>query len=116
MSPGKVLPLSSSNQTPGPSRRRKARRPRRPLMSYGTTVTLLKIILPTVAVALLVLVMLWPQFLLSDGRFQIVTQPTGDVGIDRLSMAILMFAALNRPVPSDEIESRAGGQFTAAAT
>jgi hypothetical protein len=31
-------------------------------------------------------------------------------------MAILMFAALNRPVPSDEIESRAGGQFTAAAT
>ena len=86
MSPGKILPLSSSNKTPGPSRRRKTRHPRRPLLSYGTTITLLKIILPTVAVALLALVMLWPQFLLSDGRFQIVTQPTGEIGIDRLSM------------------------------
>ena len=85
MNTGKILPLSSSKKTP-PSGRRKSRRQRRPVMSYGATITLLKIVLPTVAVALLALVMLWPQFLLSDGRFQIVTQPTGDIGIDRLSM------------------------------
>jgi len=86
MSADKILPLSPTHNTPGAPRPRKARRRRRTLISYGTTITLLKIVLPTVAVTLLALVMLWPQFLLSDGRFQIVTQPTGDIGIDRLSM------------------------------
>jgi len=86
MSAGKILPLSSPRKTPGPIRTRKARRTRRTLISYNATITFLKIILPTVAIGLIALVMLWPQFLLSDGRFQIVAQPSNEVGIDRLSM------------------------------
>ena len=86
MNGGKILPLSSPRKTLGAPQIRKARRGRRTLMSYGATITILKIILPAIAIGLIALVMLWPQFLLSDGRFQIVTQRSDEVGIDRLSM------------------------------
>jgi len=67
------------------SRARKARR-RQPLLGYAATVTTLKIVLPAIAVGLILLVALWPQYLLEGGRFQIVADPTGEAGIDRLSM------------------------------
>jgi len=86
MSAGKILPLSVPRRTPGPHRTRRTRRPRRALISYGATITLLKIVLPVIAIGLIALVTLWPQFLLSDNRFQIITQPTGGAGLDRLSM------------------------------
>ncbi|HXV23519.1 MAG TPA: LPS export ABC transporter periplasmic protein LptC [Alphaproteobacteria bacterium] len=79
-----------------------ARRPRRrrPVIGYAATVTALKFLLPTIAVALILLVALWPQYLLEGGRFQIVADPTGDEGIDRLSMVKARFQgsdSKNRP-------------------
>lgn len=66
-------------------------RRRRPLIGYAATVAAMKILLPVVAVGLIVLVALWPQYLLEGGRFQIVADPTGDDGIDRLSMINPLF-------------------------
>jgi lipopolysaccharide export system protein LptC len=80
-------------------RARKARR-RQPLLGYAATVTTLKIVLPAIAVGLLLLVALWPQYLLEGGRFQIVADPTGEAGIDRLSMTRPQFQGTderNRP-------------------
>jgi lipopolysaccharide export system protein LptC len=83
-----------------PSRARKARR-RGPLLGYTATVTTLKIVLPAIAVGLILLVALWPQYLLEGGRFQIVTDPSGEAaGIDRLSMTNPQFQGTderNRP-------------------
>ena len=42
--------------------------------------------MPALAVALLVLVALWPQYLLVGGRFQLVEDPSGEAVLDRLSM------------------------------
>ena len=64
----------------------RARKRRQPLLGYAATVTTLKIVLPAIAVGLIVLVALWPQYLLEGGRSHIVAHPTGAAGIDRLSM------------------------------
>ena len=69
----------------GASHGRRAHR-RAPLIGYPAAMTLLKIALPAIAVALLVLVALWPQYLLVGGRFQLVADPSGEIDIDRLSM------------------------------
>ena len=66
-------------------RPRRARR-RTPLIGYPAAMTALKIALPALAVALLVLVALWPQYLLVGGRFQLVADPSGEAVLDRLSM------------------------------
>ena len=64
---------------------RRAQR-RTPLIGYPAAMTALKIALPALAVALLVLVALWPQYLLVGGRFQLVEDPSGEAVLDRLSM------------------------------
>src|SRR5688572_5329247 len=64
----------------------RVRRRRGPLIGYATAVTALKILLPGIAIGLILLVALWPQYLLEGGRFQIVATPSGEAGIDRLSM------------------------------
>lgn len=77
--------MAAARERLGVIRTRKARR-RRPVIGYAATVTALKILLPAIAIALMILVALWPHFLLDGGRFQIVADESGDVGIDRLSM------------------------------
>lgn len=77
--------MAAARERLGATRPRKARH-RRPLMGYAATVTTLKILLPAIAVGLILLVALWPQYLLEGGRFQIVADSSGDAGIDRLSM------------------------------
>jgi lipopolysaccharide export system protein LptC len=64
----------------------RGRRRRGPLIGYRAAMTLLKIALPAVAVALLVIVALWPQYLLVGGRFQLAADPSGENDLDRLSM------------------------------
>ena len=46
----------------------------------------LKILLPATALGLIVLVALWPQFLLDGGRFRLIAGGVEGEGIDRLSM------------------------------
>lgn len=77
--------MGAGRETLGATRTRKPRR-RRPVISYAVTITALKILLPAIAIALLILVAVWPHFLLDGGRFEIAADESGDVGIDRLSM------------------------------
>jgi len=63
------------------------RRRRRPHLGYSRFVAVVKIVLPALAVALIVLVALWPQFLLDGGRFRLTAGSGGAAeDIDRLSM------------------------------
>ncbi|MGH7184667.1 MAG: LPS export ABC transporter periplasmic protein LptC [Pseudomonadota bacterium] len=77
--------MAAGRNTLGKTRIRKERR-RRPVIGYAGTVAALKVLLPAVAVALIVLVAFWPRFLLDGGRFEVVADASGDIGIDRLSM------------------------------
>jgi lipopolysaccharide export system protein LptC len=76
--------MSAARDRLGAMRVRKRRRG--PLIGYATAVTALKILLPGIAIGLILLVALWPQYLLEGGRFQIVPNSEGQGGIDRLSM------------------------------
>jgi|SRR5688572_5176149 lipopolysaccharide export system protein LptC len=87
--------MSAARDRLGTDRPRKARR-RRPLIGYAATITTLKVLLPATAVGLILLVALWPQYLLEGGRFQIVADPTGEAGIDRLSMVRPHFQGTDR--------------------
>jgi lipopolysaccharide export system protein LptC len=87
--------MSAPRDRLGIHRARKGRR-RPPLIGYAATMTTLKVVLPGIAVGLILLVALWPQYLLEGGRFQIVANPSGDVGIDRLSMVRPRFKGSDR--------------------
>ncbi len=76
--------MAAGRKTLGATRTRKARR--RPVIGYAATITALKIVLPAFAIALILAVAFWPRFLLDGGRFQIVADESGNLGIDRLSM------------------------------
>ncbi len=91
--------MSAARERLGATRSRKMRR-HRLVIGYAATVTALKFLLPALTIALILLVALWPQYLLEGGRFQIVADPTGDVGIDRLSVVNARFQgsdSRNRP-------------------
>jgi lipopolysaccharide export system protein LptC len=82
--------MSAARERLGATRSHTSRR-RLPIIGYSATVTALKVLLPAIAISLMILVTLWPQYLLEGGRFQIVADPTGAVGIDRLSMVNARF-------------------------
>jgi lipopolysaccharide export system protein LptC len=66
--------------------RARQRRRRRSLIGYSGMIATLKILLPLSALGLILLVALWPQFLLDGGRFRLVSEGVESAGIDRLSM------------------------------
>ena len=62
------------------------RRRRRTLIGYSGAIATLKILLPLTALGLILLVALWPQFLIDGGRFRLVSEGVEGEEIDRLSM------------------------------
>ncbi|MFZ5790123.1 MAG: LPS export ABC transporter periplasmic protein LptC [Pseudomonadota bacterium] len=87
-------------QTEQQSRRSPPRARRHPVRDYSRFVTVMKFLLPTLAAGLIVLLAIWSQIRIEDGRFRIGVADVPPTQIDRLSMISPRFEGIddrNRP-------------------
>jgi lipopolysaccharide export system protein LptC len=68
----------------------------RPLIGHAQLMRILKIALPAAALMLILVVALWPRFLIEGGRFRILADEFGSEGLNRLSMVNARFEGTDR--------------------